>query len=361
MKNKHIKDLMITIQMEYLDILKTLSEKMTMDNVYLLIDEIKQFWIKNEMKIEFIIENILDNNNITFFTAATVLDLSGGDQFPFLLCGEYHIFDDPLFSHLENANLDLGSYSQFLYEKATITINDNIRIIENHSDLIWVIPIRLLYSSIDKDVLNRNVENIFVSLLNGVTDLNDYFSKCKNIDDIDKHFKPELINSVNLTVNERHGMTLKEKFACIKKEKAAQKLNAPNDAVLFYMTLGGLIGQSIDIIYTSSTSRLIPFIRYEPTYHTIMLLMNNFKTIDKQFIDMETKITRYFLIQLFINKDDYIGFDLNIFSDLVAKHGVRQKLESLQIDINDKGSFEAFRIQIEAILEMIKKDLPPPV
>lgn len=46
MKNKYIKDLMITIQMEYLDILKTLSEKMTMDNVYLLIDEIKQFWIK---------------------------------------------------------------------------------------------------------------------------------------------------------------------------------------------------------------------------------------------------------------------------------------------------------------------------
>lgn len=360
MNNGYVKSLMINIQMEYLVVLKALREKISKDNIYLFIDELKQFWIKRENKIEFVIENLLTENNVTFFTAATVLDLAGGDQYPFLLCGEYHIFDDPLFAHLETANQGLGNYSNFLYEKAVVTINDNIDIIESYSNLLWVVPIRLLYSSVDKEHLRNNMEDIFVSLFNNIADIDDYFSKCETIDDIEKYFNQIFSGSVQLTVNERYGMTLREKFTLVKEDRVSEKLDAPNDAVLFFIVLGGLIGQAIDIVYASTTSRLMPFIRYEPSYSTVMSIMGNFRKIDNQFIDMEIKITQYYLTQLFFDKNDFVGIDLNNYNNSIERLHIRQKLDNIEIKINQEGSFQKTHDEIKEILGILKNDLLPP-
>ncbi len=361
MKNKYIVSLIVEVQLEYLTVLKNIREIITKDNIYLLMDELKHFWIKRENKIEFIIESILDKSNITYLTTATVLDLSDGDQYPFLLCGEYHIFDDPLFSHLETANQKLDKYSDFIYEKAILSINDNIEIIEKYSAILWVIPIRLLYSQINQQQLKENMENIFVSMFDGIGDISEYFSKCESIEDIEKYFKTSFVNAIHLTSRENNSMTLSEKINLVKQEKSVQKLGAPNDAVMFFITLGGLIGQAIDIIYTSVASRLIPYIRYDPSYYTIMSIIGNFSKTDKEFSDLENKITKYHLVSYFFENDDFMNFDLFLFSDTIEKLGIRQKIDTLIIDINQQGSLKKYHTELNEILNTLKDELTPPI
>jgi len=193
------------IQKEYLELLQSIKKTISKENAELLLDEIQIFWKKREQKIDFILKWLSSEKYvISYFTCATVLDTAGTDYYSFLLTGDYHIFDDPVVFHLGSSTKTDGEFSEYLLNMVIKTIEDNIRILTSYNHFIWVIPIRFLYSALSTiDDIEGKVDNLFLSLFSNITSMDEYFSKCESVSDIDTNISEVKKRMICLSENER--------------------------------------------------------------------------------------------------------------------------------------------------------------
>ena len=99
--------------------------------------------------------------------------------------GDKHILDDPLSKYSEiRSKMPDGKDAEFLYEQIGVTAEDNLKLLENVHGEILILPLRLLNQSNGYHSLYSVGGQAFISLFNGIDNLNDYFAKCNSIDDI---------------------------------------------------------------------------------------------------------------------------------------------------------------------------------
>lgn len=336
--NNSIIQKMNIIQQEYLNLLLFLEDKLNKNNLYYFLDEIRVFWNKNAKKIEFIIENISENSNISFFTAATIFDCKGEDQYPFLLYNDYHIFDDPLLTYLVTSEEGENSFSEFMFKKVKNLIKDNIELIKKHSKYIWVLPIRHLYSktSLLKNCYDQ-AERTFLSLFDDIYTLEDYFSNYSTIEELDKILKLEQKNSICFSEKDDFKKTFIERFNNIRDEEVYNTIEFKNDIHMFHFIMISNIVQSLHIILTAYVSKMVPFIRYRPAFVNFQLLVSNFITeLEGLKIISAKSFVNYLIYQKFYLELKGIEFEkyYAVITKFPITNEINNFLEKNKYDVN---------------------------
>ena len=192
MKSNLLLDKIHLIQTEYKELLATLLPKLKSRHSPEALDEINLFWLRHIEEIQLYLKAWFPGENSYVFTAATFMDFEDNEHLPFLLMGDKHILDDPLSKYSEiRSKMPDGKDAEFLYEQIGVTAEDNLKLLENVHGEILILPLRLLNQSNDYHSLYSVGGQAFISLFNGIDNLNDYFAKCNSIDDAPAYTLPE--------------------------------------------------------------------------------------------------------------------------------------------------------------------------
>ena len=213
MKSNLLLDKIHLIQTEYKELLATLLPKLKSSHSPEALDEINLFWLRHIEEIQLYLKAWFPGENSYVFTAATFMDFEDNEHLPFLLMGDKHILDDPLSKYSEiRSKMPDGKDAEFLYEQIGVTAEDNLKLLENVHGEILILPLRLLNQSNGYHSLYSVGGQAFISLFNGIDNLNDYFAKCNSIDDIIRFAREDIGRLVMFSEDDNVMLPFGERF-----------------------------------------------------------------------------------------------------------------------------------------------------
>ena len=301
------------IQNEYKELLVKLLPKLKGLHTPEALDEINLFWFRHIEEVQLYLRSWFPGENSYVFTAVTYLDYDDNEHLPFILLGDRHILDDPLSKYVEiRSNISESKDALFLSEQIGITAEDNIKILENSQGEILILPVRHFNQANADSSLYHFVNQAFISLFNGIDSINDYFSKCTNIDDIMRFARKDIGSLVMFSEDD----DISENF---------------------FIIVYGCIQQAVDIIVSCVEYGCIPYIRYPVTLHYISLLLENMLDTD-QINKLRYKMSIAFIVYRLCDKnrlattgfDDYLkkkekyNFSERLFT-ILNEHGINEK------------------------------------
>ena len=289
------------IQIEYLTILKESLNLIDSDWLS-VIDNINKFWYKNRKIIKTSLNNWFLPNETYIFTAACVLDYNDKEHLPFLLYGKQHIFDDPICRYAQSViNTKGTNFSIKLNDKIKDLIYDNILILENLNNLIYILPVSFLFNNDNPDIL-KNCDSIFLNLFNKEISMKEYFQNVKTCNDLESMLKPDIIDKVPFDNNDNLELSLAERIKLHREKNNYLPVEA-NDAEIFYMIVFGHISQSMNTIFICINYEFIPYPRSAVAFKYFTLLIGNFLKIDNVELMLNKASLSYFTKKIF-NKDN---------------------------------------------------------
>lgn len=345
MNNYLLKKIIKETQIEYLDLLKKMMP-MLYDEKYVVValDEISLFWRKKKTVIDMYLQYIVKERNTVFYTAATYFDVKNGEQYPFLLMGDEHIFDDPLGRYCEICH-NFGDAPKVLSEKVSVCAKDNIDIIEKCEGLILVLPLRFMGNKMDEEEFLKIGEKAFLDFFNGIPDLNTYFSVCNTIDDVIRYFKDEYKDAVYLYEGDNVRIEFRTRIESAIKKIKTNMGEGYSQGQYFYFSIFGPLQQAIDILFVASAYNAVPLIRYSVALHNVFLLLPVFFGDDND--DIKAKI--YVLNSLYkmFDQELYVDKSLSEFYERVKKFSFEDKALSCFKADNLKRTLEELHLLVE--------------
>ncbi len=313
-----------------------------------IIDEINIFWYANRNLVKLILQTISPQFNCYAFTGASFLDLEDNEHFPFVMLGDTHILDDPLFGFTKIFNdITDGPFVDEIKKQIELTIVDNIRILENYSNIIFILPLRQLTST-NVDLLKKASDQAFLSLFKDrEMTIKDYLSSYSSLaeikNDLIEEAKKRLIFSDIDNMNE----DIVDRFQQYLSSTSLPFGKGKNDAILFYLVLSGFFAQALDILLMCSEYKIIPYIRYDTTFSYLMLLSNNFDSSLMQEIVFKSAISHI----LYKNFNKSLIKDID-FIEYFEKLRVSKFSNNVFMEIDRKGLslFNSSREQISTIV-----------
>lgn len=276
-----LKTVIFDVQVKYKDLLTRLIPNLRTENSYSSLDEINIFWHSNMDAIKLYLRHFVACGDSLIFTAATFLDVGDNEQYPFILVGGIHVVDDPLSKYSEVAVKGInGNFADKLQEQILLTALDNVRILSECKDEILILPLRLLSQSEETQLAFSAGEQAFISLFNGINDIEDYFFKCKTINDILKYSRKDIGNILIFSENDDHSLPVLRRF-----ESAVNELNYmfdqdSSDAHKFFVLVYGYIQQSINVLISCLEYNCTPYLRNMVSFCYFMLVSEIFNDIE---------------------------------------------------------------------------------
>lgn len=341
------------IQNEYKELLTVLLPKIKSTHISEALDEINLFWIRHMGVVQLYLRTWFASGNGYVFTAATCMDFDNGEHLPFLLMGDKHILDDPLSSYIVMLRrMQDGEDKKCLANQIVITAECNLRVLENVSPDILILPLRLINQSVSNDSFYKIGEQIFVSFFNGIDSLNDYFEKCDSIDDIIRLGREDIGNLVMFSEYDDAQLSFKERFNAevarsqymINKNKA--------DVVNFYYLVFGCIMQAVDVITSCIEYNCIPYIRYPVALHYVSLFLEGMSN-SKQIKSIYFRMGVAFIIGKIVNTDKLLQVDLKEFIIKTKEYNFNNKLlQRLNVNGINENNYLNHRITPFVIEEL---------
>lgn len=338
MKSNLLLDKIHLIQTEYKELLATLLPKLKSSHSPEALDEINLFWLRHIEEIQLYLKAWFPGENSYVFTAATFMDFEDNEHLPFLLMGDKHILDDPLSKYSEiRSKMPDGKDAEFLYEQIGVTAEDNLKLLENVHGEILILPLRLLNQSNDYHSLYSVGEQAFISLFNGIDNLNDYFAKCNSIDDIIRFAREDIGRLVMFSEDDNVMLPFEERFRGALAGTKYMVDRAKPDSYNFFMLVFGCIQQAIDVIVSCIEYGCIPYIRYPVSLHYISLLSESMLDIE-HIVKLRFKMSIAFVVYQLCDKDRLSKVSLKEFLKenhaynfneklfcMLAEHGINKK------------------------------------
>lgn len=274
MKNLLI-DKIEKIQEEYADLLKELIPQLENDKyVHAALDSIAIFWRRRKDIIDLFLRYVVCEKNAYIYTAATYFDVCNGEQYPFLLMGDIHIFDDPLGRYCEICYL--GNAPERLSERVLICAKDNMDILTKCNKEIVVLPLRFMGTGDEEKEFLKIGEQIFLDFFPRIKNMESYFNLCKDKESILKYLDLTKSDMLTFDENDFKGDPIADR---INKALEMAKRNIGegfDDGSLFYFAVYGPLQQAIDIILLSLEYNCIPLLRYPVALNYVLGLLPNF-------------------------------------------------------------------------------------
>lgn len=301
------------IQDEYKNLLLNLLPKIEKNLNSVLLYEIKLFWFKYIKEIDLYLRNHCTDGYL--FTASSAMNLSDNEHLPFLLINGNHIYNDPL-TQCQNIPHNIDS-SSFFYKKIILTIKDNINIIKNTDKRIIILPLSMI-NNLDYSEINKIRENLFINFFNGISSINDFFIKCKSINDIIKHGKNDISDLILFTENDNPNIPFIKRFEMAfntSKNIIGKNISEPH---FFFASIYGMISQSLDAILSCRIYNCYPYIRSKLIIYYILLFSENFDFNNLDKFKFITFIS--YLIHALCNKNKIKHITWNNFLNLTEKN-----------------------------------------
>jgi hypothetical protein len=312
-----------------------------------IIDEVHKFWLKKIPLIEKEMDLITGNGDSMLLSGAIYLDYKDNDHYIYKSLGTNHFLYDSIIKledmiRMPEKTINHNELSK-LFKKA---YDDVILILKNTRSHFYYVPLTIMIHK----TLNNEYElmnNAFWGVISSLFDKQfvskaDFTCAFSTYEEIEKSLSPShLKHIITLSENDRKIPLRKRMENYYNAQPFGQEFVKQNtDSSIFIMTMFGLISQVLSILLTSTIYNLIPFIRYNITFHYLSLLMGNF------FSDttMKNKIEKSIITYLFyhrvdkkffknINFDNYCHIATNF--DLFSK--IKNDLEEKQINIFTNG------------------------
>lgn len=325
------------IQSEYKTLLAALLPKLKSHHAPEALDEINLFWLRHIEEVQLYLKFWFPSENSYVFTAATYMDFDDNEHLPFLIIGEKHVLDDPLirYSTIQN-KMPQGKDAEFLYEQIGVTAEDNLKLLENVREEIFILPLRILNQSNDHNSLYKAGEQAFINLFNGINSLNDYFIKCNSIEDIVRFACEDIGRLVMFSEDDDSTLPLEERFKIALSQTQYLVDTNKSDSYNFFILVFGCIQQAIDVIVSCIEYGCIPYIRYPVSLHYISLLsesVSDIEHITKLRFKMSVAFVVYKLcdksrlagvcLEEFLKKNQIYNFNEKLFCTL-AEHDVNE-------------------------------------
>lgn len=347
-----IKQKVNEIEQEYLHLLEQIYEQKESLSLLAILDAIRLFWFKNRNAV-FIFFEALKEKEVFIYTGATYLDVTNKEYFGFIACGKIHVMDDQLYKYADTVLLkdDFPSRNKIL-NQVFITIKDNISVLKDLNDYIFLLPVRLFYEKVD---FYKLAENVFLNFFdNKFKTPHDYFLNCKTITDISKSFREDLKNRILLYDSDDIRMTFEQRMNNIPKD-----LYGFSDiSHTFLLNLMGYIIQALEIVEVIHDFNMIPIIRNDATLSYFYLIEASTSTDDNYLNKsiLANSIYRYFRKNLKSIKELSINEVSKKYSDTNIFYEIHKKLELEKKSIDDIDFATRMKIIEEVVSEKNKTE-----
>ena len=339
-----------SIQSEYLDLLKRIKPRI--DTAWVsVIDEVNMFWLQKKKFIVFAMEKYFTPYNTFLFTGATYLDYEENEHFPLATCDGICIVDDNVCTYaniigkVSDENFNITIKQQLLY-----AIDDNIKVLENCADYIYILPIRYLEDN-DDDTISKGAEGVFLNLFKEkFTSIKEYFANIKSMDDLIKSLKPGIEKSLMFFKDDDRSLALSERIDnYIKDSSDSIALNGKSTGIIFFSAVYSPIAQALHIMMLCAKYRVIPYLRYNVAFHNFCNLIGNFPDSTIRKIIEDKTYTCYLI---------YKAFDLNaVTPDMFSKFVCNVRKNKIYEKVYEKISNRSENISVQEIGDFAHEQL----
>lgn len=326
MKSNLLLNKIVFIQNEYHQLLVKLLPKLQSSHFTAALDELNLFWLRYIDVVQLYLKYMFSGKESYVFTASTYMDFEDNEHLPFLLVGKKHLLDDPLSSYAELCQkMPEGRDSELLYEQIKITAEDNLKILENTKNGIFILPLRILnQSKADKSFFQLG-EQIFTSLFNEIESLDDYFKKCNSIEDVINFACKNIGNLILFSEYDNPSLPFEKRFEIFLSESEYMIDKSQTDSYNFFIQVFGCIQQAIDIIISCWNYDCIPYIRYPVSLHYIILILENMT--DNKYVKMlQYKMIIAFIVHQSFDKERFVNVSTDVFLKKNQEYDFNEKL-----------------------------------
>jgi len=365
MKIKNIKK----SQQQYLEIIKSyekqiFSDEIDQKQIAMILDEIQCFWLDKKDVLAFELDNLTSQRECFMLSGAVYLDVKDNEHYIFKALGEEHIISDPLLK-LENFfRVPIHIFDRESIEIFRRAYSDLFEILSNYQNMFYILPIRLIYISNEKehlkllhDFYKRFINSVFNEKFN---DFNDFFEKYSTYDEIEKNMTPFFKKSLTFDEYNDMNLSLKEKIETYINSQSLMISLTKNksESEKFILALQNYITQIIDILMIASITNITPFIRFKPTFHYLTLVMYTFIE-DEYFKKMIEKTIVYYIFHNTVNKENLIKINFNQFVSITKENNfleiILKEMKKKKIDIFKTGVEDVRKIIEENFCNVILK------
>jgi len=341
------------IQAEYKDLLKVLLPALKTLASPAALDEINLFWFKNMDLVRLYLANEFADKDSYVFTASTFMDYDDKEQYPFLLLGKHHVFDDPLCKYSDICSkIQQAHTSEKLLEQIALTAEDNIKIIEGCNGHIIILPLRLLSQTPKDSILYQMGEQAFISLFNDIYSISEYFEKCESFADIMKYSRNDIGKIVLFSESDDKSLPFEQRYFQAKEENSYMIDDDQTESYNFFVMVFGCVQQAVDVIVSCLEYKCIPFVRYPVALNYILLLEENLSDI--LFIsEMRYKMCIAHLIYRICDKEELSKFGFDRFMSITASFKFDEKV----FDLLSLGNVKEDAFSIDMAAPIIEKNL----
>lgn len=351
MINRYLREKAISLQNYYCYILKEAVSKFSTEDLPMIVDEINLFWYANRDLVRLILNNISTDYDCYTFTGATFLDVDDLEHYPFVVLGRVHVVDDPLHKYAGIiSSIHNQDFSEQLSKQMLLSIKDNIKILENYSDTIYILPVTLM-SDTDSDLVKEAAKQAFFSMFKDKSiTLKKYCNEFINIEDVKKALN-DGVSKTLIFSDDNNDDDLCSRF----RRHMAQANpfgDELNEAMLFFYTVNGFFLQAFDILLKCAEYNMIPYLRYEVTFRYTILLGNNFSNNTEMQNILFKSICTHLLYRVF-DKDKIKDTDIKYFIDTINKVNFNGNL----LEALNKAGVNISKPSFKKIMDVMKNEL----
>lgn len=353
-----VKTELISIQGDYLELLKKIKSNIE-TNWEAAIDEINLFWIQKKRFITFVMENYFSPYNTFLFTAASFLDYDDKEHFPFVACGDVCIVDDTIcgYGNMVN-NVDDIKFNETIKNQLLLGIDDNIKVLENCSHYIYILPISFL--SEDSDAVAMGAEGAFLSLFNvKYKNMQEYFQDINSFEDLDKHLKKNLRKSILLYKDDNVELSLKERMNnYIEDASDGIDFNNKSCGFIFMYAVYSNIAQALNVIMLCTKYKVIPYLRYNVAFfYFTHFILNPYISKIESMDEIIIKSQACYLIYKMFDKDAVDYSDFSKFAQLARDKDLFNKVLEKVYENRNNFKLKQSAIYTEKELRLILSEL----
>lgn len=335
-------------------------DELTWQKISYFLDELIGFWLERLDIVDVELEALTENKTCFLLSGAVFLNLSGNEHFYFKSLGDFHILPDPFlqmehFFRASEASFDSSEIISYFRR----VLEDTLKLLKNHQNSFYILPVRLLAIE-DTDEHKKLLDSFFLSFLSSIFK-KEYSNQDQFIEDFDSF--EDIDNSLDSYVRQRlvfndpseGRLPLRKKIELHSQSQASFKMLLSNkrEAEVFLITLFSYLSQVSDTLLLCSIQRFNPYIRYEVTFHYLVLVMYTFID-DENLRSMIEKAIIFYVFRKAMDGvfDHYDSFD-EYCSKIATKNALPRiisKMREQEIDIFHSGIHELAQI-IEQIFD----------
>lgn len=334
MSNNLLQERLQETQKEYLSLLRAIDINKSLPQS---LDAMSVFWYMNKEIVDLALEVLFKPHECVVFTAGTYLEVDANEVYPFLMFGENHVIDDPIFriSRLLNVLPD-GNYSKKIITDIQNTIANTIKIMELYEKYILVLPLRYIFE-IKYSSLEKESTKVFLDLFNDIDTMDKYFA-INSAEELSNSLMRGVEKTIIFSNKDDVSLDLKTRLSKYKEDTKLPE-GITTIAQLFFFAVFNRLSQAVAIFFMTITYNVLPYIRDYTAQIYFNIILNNFldRTQDLDIVKLRAYIC--FGIEKIFDRDIVSGLHIDDFIQIKNDSG----LNTLWFKKSDNINYEEIR------------------